>query len=234
MIKNKKNGSSLIYILIILSVISLVSYGFFIYVFNKYEISKLDKNGYDKNILAKRLIKKEKRQIEILNNTGQGYVEYLKKEMKKHGYDLNNIPTYNKNIGAYYNLCIKQVEKIITIPSDDDYDDDYDNLIWIDDDEPIENIEEKLVTLEYEHLIYSNEDKSIGGFKILNVNSKGRELNLPLIKGKNYGVLNIRYIKTILGISIIVEEKMEFIYKNNEYIPNTIEYKFINEDNIND
>ena len=58
--KKKNMGSSLIYILIMLSILYIVSYGFFEYVHEKNRISKIDKYKIDKNILKKRLIKKRK------------------------------------------------------------------------------------------------------------------------------------------------------------------------------
>ena len=75
--KNKNKGSSLIYILIILSVMSIVTYTFFDYVYNKNKNFKLDGSIQNKQILKKRLIKKEKKQAKIISSRKYGYYEYM-------------------------------------------------------------------------------------------------------------------------------------------------------------
>lgn len=217
---NKKNyGSSLIYILILLATISLVCYGFSSYVISKKEIVKIKNENLDKKILKKRLIKKEKRQLKSLN-----LKEYLKREGLKKRYEIDDKYI---SIGAYFNSNFAITEIIHREEIQDDECDDPDFAIDFDDCVIVKETRKEI--LSYEHLIYTNK-KSIGEFRIQSVKSGSKIMSLPLKKNVNYGNLEVIYVKNMLGIDILIKEKINFKLIQGIYIPNTVEYKFLNED----
>lgn len=217
--KNKKNkGSSLIYILVLLSVISLAGYGYIYYSVNKQKIIKLDKYKVDKKILKKRLIKKENREIEKLKKGG--IQNYLEKKGKDLGYDIE----YNSNgVEVYFNSFFNMKETITIIEEESDDCVDHINMIY--DDECIVKKEIKTTKLVYDHLVYNPDKISIGGYKIEKISG----YSLPLTKNKNYGTLTVIYSKKILDNTIYLEEKLEFSRINGKYVPLTKSYKFLNE-----
>lgn len=217
---NKKNcGSSLIYMLILLATISLVCYGFSSYVISKKEIIKMKNNNIDKKILKKRLIKKEKRQMKSLAPK-----EFLKKEGLNRGYEIEDKYV---SIGTYFNSCFVITETIHREEIVEDECDDPDFAIDFDDCVIIK--ETKKQTLAYEHIMYNNK-KSIGEFSIQNIKSANKTISLPLKKNVNYGTLEVTYVKNMLGIDLVIKEKINFKLIHGIYVPNTIEYKFLNED----
>ncbi|MDU4652242.1 hypothetical protein [Sneathia sanguinegens] len=208
--KNKNKGSSLIYILIILSVMSIVTYTFFDYVYNKNKNFKLDGSIQNKQILKKRLIKKEKKQAKIISSRKYGYYEYMWFLMGRQ-FSTN----YVKNDGAYFNIYF--------------YDSDTEDAI--------QYLELRLVKLfkkmiEEDCLVYADNKsvKSIGGYEIVSVKSSRGYETLPLRRDKDYGIVTVRYRKKILGITLEVEERMKFVRDEVYYTSVTIDYKFINGD----
>ncbi|WP_288862835.1 hypothetical protein [uncultured Sneathia sp.] len=222
--KKKNMGSSLIYILIMISILSIVSYGFFEYVHEKNRISKIDKYKIDKNILKKRLIKKEKRQVNILNN--RGYLSYVR--LKNIG---SSYTDYGTNRGAYFNMCIgtrEITEKILVSGSGENDEIEFEgNYIFFED--PKYEYKTRRVT-DLDFLIYDIYKKSIGGYTVQKVEtSSRRSLSLPLKREVDYGTIYAYYSKSVLDIPIKIREKISFSRRSGKLVPISQEIVYLDE-----